>query len=263
MEHRKATSIIIAVCNQLAYTKLAVRSILENTTVPFEFIVVDNNSRENVKEFFHALKAKADVTYVRNERNLGPIVAINQGISKSRHDYLCAIHNDVIISEHGWLDKILSVLETDPNIGIAGLAGRKEIYRNGSMNEASLKHNLQNEDLNEPMREEVSDVAVVDGMCIVFRKALLRKIKGFDEIYGYMHCYDLDISLQAIEAGFRNVVVKTEAMHIGNGGITRKTRDYKKLVKDDSGLLKKNCKIFSRKWTHLLPLNVDRRGQIP
>jgi GT2 family glycosyltransferase len=88
------------------------------------------------------------------------------------------------------------------------------------------------------------------------RRQMLEKVKGFDETYGYMHCYDLDISLQSIEAGFKNIAVKVEAMHIGNGGITRKTREYKELVRDDYGLLKRNCKIFSRKWRHLLPVKI-------
>jgi hypothetical protein len=71
-----------------------------------------------------------------------------------------------------------------------------------------------------------------------------------------MHCYDLDMSLQSIRAGFKNVVVRIEAMHIGNGGRTRRTPEYRALVKDDYGLLKKNCRIFSKKWADMLPLKV-------
>ena len=81
-------------------------------------------------------------------------------------------------------------------------------------------------------------------------------IGGLDETFGYMHCYDLDLSLQSRSAGFRNVVVKVAAMHIGNGGMTRKMREYRDLVKDDYGLLKKNCRILSKKWARLLPVKV-------
>ncbi len=257
MGQNKKISIIIAVCNQLAYTKLAVRNVLENTVVPFELIIIDNGSRADVKDYFDSLKDKVDILYQRNEKNLGPIVAINQGIGLSRCDYICVMHNDVIIFEKGWIEKITSIMEEDRNIGIAGLAGRKEIYKNGSVNETSLKHGLQNEHLNPVMSEEVSEVAVVDGLCFVMARRMLEKVSGFDETYGYMHCYDLDMSLQSIGAGFKNVVVKVEAMHINNGGITRKTDDYKRIVKDDYGLLKRNCRIFSRKWSRMLPLNIE------
>jgi GT2 family glycosyltransferase len=166
------------------------------------------------------------------------------------------MHNDVIIREDGWLAKILNIMDNDPKIGIAGLAGRKEIYNTGCVNESSLKHNLQNEDLNAPMTEDVAEVAVVDGLCFFMRKEFLERVKGLDETYGYMHCYDLDISLHSIEAGYRNVVVKVSAMHLGNGGMTRKLAEYKDLVKDDYGLLKKNCRILARKWRHILPLKI-------
>lgn len=256
MERREGVSIIIAVWNQLGYTKLTTESILKNTRPPFELIIIDNASTQDIKGYFDSLRDKADIHYIRNDKNLGPIRAINQGIRQAKYDYVAVIHNDVVIMEDGWLDKIVGVMKDDILIGIAGLAGRKEIYKTGSVNEDSLKHNLQNENLNPPMAENISDVAVVDGLCFVMNKRFLDKVKGLDENYGYMHCYDLDISLQSIEAGFKNVVVKVEAMHIGNGGRTRVTREYKDLVKDDYGLLKKNCRIFSEKWRNMLPLKI-------
>lgn len=257
MAPSKRVSIIIAVWNQLAYTKLAVESIQKNSAPSlFELIIIDNGSRPDVRAHFDSIKDTIDINYIRNDENLGPIRAINQGIAVSKYDYIAVMHNDVIILENGWLEKIIAVMDNDPKIGIAGLAGRKEIYKEGRVNEESLKHNLQNEDLNPPMEEELAEVAVVDGLCFVIKRELLERIKGLDETYGYMHCYDLDISLQSIEAGFKNVVVKVEAMHIGNGGMTRKTREYKELIRDDYGLLKRNCKIFSRKWRHMLPLKV-------
>lgn len=250
-------SIILAVWNQLCYTKLAVDSILKNSDSPFELVVVDNGSKPEMKEYFDSLKGTIAVTYIRNEKNLGPIRAINQGIKAAKYDYVMAMHNDVIIMEKGWLRKISAVMDADPLIGIVGLAGRQEIYKTGCVNEESLKHNLQNEDLNAPMGEEAAEVAVVDGLCFVMRRSLIEKIGGLDETFGYMHCYDLDLSLQSRNAGFRNVVVKVAAMHIGNGGMTRKMREYKDLVKDDYGLLKKNCKILAKKWAHILPLKVN------
>ena len=106
------------------------------------------------------------------------------------------------------------------------------------------------------MKEEISEVAVLDGLFFMMRQELLDKIKGLDEAYGYMHCYDLDVSLKSIEAGFKNVVVNIEAMHVANGGMTRGQSEYKSVVKDDYGLLKRNCRILAEKWRHLLPLKV-------
>lgn len=254
---RKGCSIILAVWNQVGYTKLAVDSILKNTRMPYELIIVDNGSKPAIREFADSLRDKIDLRYMRNEKNLGPIRAINQGLKAARYDYIVVMHNDVVIFEDDWLGKIVTAMDADPGIGLAGLAGRKEIYKNGCVNEASLKHSLQNEeDLAPAMEEDVSEVAVLDGLCFIIKRGLLDRISGLDETYGYMHCYDLDLSLQSIQAGYKNVVVKVEAMHVGNGGRTRNMKGYREIVKDDYGLLKKNCKIFARKWAHMLPVKV-------
>lgn len=250
-------SIIMVVWNQMGYAKLAVDFLLKNSPpTPFELVIVDNGSKPDVKAYFDHIKDKADVNYIRNEENMGPIRGINQGIKASRYDYMAVIHTDVLMLEAGWLEKIISIMEKDPAIGIAGIAGRQEIYSTGCVNEESLKHNLQDDDLNEPMTEEMSEVAVIDGLCFVMSRELIKRIGGLDESYGYMHCYDLDVSMQSIAAGFKNVVIKVPALHLANGGMTRKTRAYKAIVKDDYGLLKKNCKIFARKWRHMLPVKI-------
>jgi GT2 family glycosyltransferase len=250
-------SIVMAVWNQLPYSKLAVESILKTKDLtPLELVIIDNGSKDDVKAYFDSLQDRIAVKYIRNSRNLGPIIAINQGIKYAGYKYVMVMHNDVLLLENGWPKKIVDAMENDSSIGIAGLAGRKEIFKTGCVNEDSLKHNLQNEDLNPPMTEEISEVAVVDGLCFVMRREFLDKTKGLDESYGYMHCYDLDISLQSIALGYKNIVLRIEAMHIGNGGITRKTREYKELVRDDYGLLKRNCRILARKWRHLLPLKI-------
>ena len=254
---KKGASIIIAVWNQLGYTRLAIDSILKNTRAPFELVIVDNGSKPNVKAFFDSIKTGADINYIRNETNVGPIRAINQGLRAAKYPYAIVIHNDVVIFEKGWLGKMVTVMENDPGIGMSGLAGRKEIFKNGCVNEATTKHNLQNEeDLGPAMSEDVAEVAVIDGLCFMIRRELLEKVKGLDEAYGYMHCYDLDMSLQSIAAGYKNVIVKIEAMHVGNGGRTRNMKGYREIVKDDYGLLKKNCKILSEKWRHILPVKV-------
>lgn len=251
-------SIVIAVWNQLGYTKLAVDFIIKNSAgTPFELIIVDNGSRPDVRAYFDSIKDKAAIQYIRNEENLGPIRAINQGIRAAGYDVIIVIHNDVLILDDQWLKKIISLFKGDPGIGVVGLAGRKEIFKTGCVNEESLKHSLQDDDLNAPMQEDVSEVAVIDGLCFAMRRELINKIGGLDETYGYMHCYDLDVSLASRSAGFRNVVAGIPALHLANGGMTRKTRDYKKLVKDDYGLLKKNVKILAHKWRDMLPLKVD------
>ncbi|OGW75380.1 MAG: hypothetical protein A2Z72_02915 [Omnitrophica bacterium RBG_13_46_9] len=282
--------VIIPVCNMFAYTRLCLEKLIENTLVPFDLIIIDNGSTDRTGEFFSGFAASAvsrsqiiqrlsfgsaicareteaqrcnadspevRIEYIKNEKNVGPIFAYNQGIRIGRSKYVCMMHNDVLIFERGWLGKILDVMESDRDIGIVGLAGRKRINKKGLVDELSLVHNLQNEHLNVPMRSHSEDVAVIDGLCFIARRKILERTGGLNEDYTYMHCYDLDISMASRDLGYRNVVVNVEAMHVSNGGVTRRAKDYKALVRDDYKLLNVNYKKFREKWKRLLPVAVD------
>ncbi len=253
---REGVSIVIAVCNMLGFTRLCVDYIRKNTTIPYELVIVDNGSTDGTREYFMQLSREMDVRYIRNEKNVGPIIAVNQGIGASKYDYICQIHNDVVIFERGWLRRIVSVMKSDPTVGIACLAGRQYIRRNCSCDEDTLKHNLLSIGLNEAMKEEVADVAVIDGLCFVFSKRLVEAIGMLDETYGMMHFYDMDFSLASIKAGYRNVAVNVLAFHVGNGGTTRRSDYYKRLIPNDLKLYNRNSKIFKRKWRDMLPCDV-------
>ena len=256
-------SIVIAVCNMLGFTRLCIDYIRKNTVVPYELIIVDNGSTDGTQEYFRELAKELDVNYMRNEKNLGPIVAINQGIKMSKYEYICQMHNDVVVFEKGWLEKIVSNMEQDPNIGIVCLAGRQYIRRNCSCDEESLKHNLLSIGLNEPMKAVVEDIAVIDGLCFVFTRKLTEKIGLLDETYGMMHFYDMDFSLASLKAGYRNVAINVLAFHVGNGGTTRRSDYYKQLIPNDLKLYNRNSKIFKRKWKDMLPYDARKNTPKP
>ena len=254
----KGVSIVIPLCNMLGFTRLCIDYIRKNTIMPYELVVVDNGSIDGSQEYFEELSNELDVKYLRNETNLGPIVAINQGIREAKYEYISQIHNDVVIFEKGWLEKIVSIMESDSNIGIACLAGRQYIREDCSCDEKTLKHNLLSIGLNEPMKNVVEDVAVIDGLCFVFTKRLVKEIGFLDETYGMMHFYDMDFSLRSLKAGYRNVAINVLAFHIGNGGATRRSDYYKRSVPNDLKLYNKNSKIFKRKWKDMLPYDVRK-----
>lgn len=254
----KGVSIVIAVCNMLGFTRLCIDYIRKNTVLPYELVIVDNGSTDGTREYFEELSKELDVRYLRNETNLGPIIAVNQGIKASKYEYICQMHNDVVIFERGWLKRILSIMESGPKIGIVCLAGRQYIRGNCSCDEETLKHNLLSIGLNKPMKSTAEDIAVIDGMCFIFTKRLVDEIGLLDETYGMMHFYDMDFSLSSIKAGWRNVAVNVLGFHVGNGGTTRRSDYYKQLVPNDLKLYNRNSKIFKKKWKDMLPYDVRK-----
>lgn len=66
----------------------------KNTTMPFELIVIDNNSRDGSAEFFESKGA----IVIRNRANYSYPVCQNQGIKAAKYDLLVFMNNDIIVS---------------------------------------------------------------------------------------------------------------------------------------------------------------------
>ena len=98
-------SIITSVHNQLDMNKLFYETLQQNTSLPFELIIVDNNSTDGSREFF---RDKADKV-VANEKNYSYPYCQNQGIAVAQYDYVAFFNNDIIVSKE-WDKKILQIM---------------------------------------------------------------------------------------------------------------------------------------------------------
>jgi GT2 family glycosyltransferase len=87
-------SIITAVYNQRAMNEICWEQLRENTSNPFELIIVDNGSTDGSDGFFESVGARV----IRNDANYSYPHCQNQGIAAARHDWLAFLNNDVIVS---------------------------------------------------------------------------------------------------------------------------------------------------------------------
>ena len=119
-------SIIIPCFNAVEYTKQCIESILQQTNMSYELILINNGSSDGTKEYFKILKKKLKpneklqkIIIVQAEKNLGVAKALNLGISKSIGKYICYLNNDVIVTKD-WLKKLVNVSKSDKKIGAVG-----------------------------------------------------------------------------------------------------------------------------------------------
>ncbi|MDD6209355.1 MAG: glycosyltransferase [Bacteroidales bacterium] len=99
-------SIITTVYNQLGMNKLFLEYLEKNTTVPYELIIIDNNSEDGSGEFF---KGRDNVVVIRNDGNYSYPYTQNQGIKAAKYDILAFFNNDIIVSKN-WDVHLLEVL---------------------------------------------------------------------------------------------------------------------------------------------------------
>ena len=123
-------SIIIPVYNQIHYTYACLESILEFTKdVTYEVIIADDVSTDATKDL--GLYSE-NLVISRNSENQGFLRNCNQAAAKAKGRYLMFLNNDTKVTE-GWLSSLVSLLASDPSIG---MVGSTLVYPDGRLQEA-------------------------------------------------------------------------------------------------------------------------------
>lgn len=193
-------------------------------------LIVDNGSVPPVRDWLKGL-TEGDIV-IRNGLNEGVMPALNQAwqVLKDQTDYIFYTHNDVLIHEPNWGVKLNRLLETTEDVGVAGFYGAKgigtgDIYRSSYVMQQLVRvENVSScikmdaaihgfRDIRGGL--EVEDVAVMDGFSLIIKTELLNKLGGFDRTYPVHHNYDNDICLESLDKGYRNVVFRFDAEHLG------------------------------------------------
>jgi len=244
------TSIVLVVYNQLALTRACLES-LRSTTRPFELCVVDNASSDGTESFFREWAAGTPLRYHRNADNVGLIRALNQGAGLAGGDRLCFLHNDIVMREPLWLERLEAAVDGPGRVGLAGLYGVRRLRRDGRYAGRTIVHALEGQ---ATLRRPVTEVAAVDGVCLFLPRAILDAVGGFDEGYGFFHGYDRDLSFAVREAGWRCAVVDAPFLHRGGG--TRTGEGAPVAAPEDLAQRRAALARFARKWRHRLPCDV-------
>ncbi|GAA4781399.1 glycosyltransferase family 2 protein [Olivibacter ginsenosidimutans] len=116
-------SIITTIHNQLAMNRLFYKYITKYTDLPYELIIIDNNSTDGSAEFFE----DKGVTVIKNPHNYSYPYTQNQGIKIAKGQYLAFLNNDLIVSKD-WASRILAIMQ-QKQIEIASFASNDFLER--------------------------------------------------------------------------------------------------------------------------------------
>jgi O-antigen biosynthesis protein len=245
-----ATSVVLVVYNQLALTRACLES-LRPTGRPFELCVIDNASSDGTEGFFREGGPGIPLRYHRNRENVGLIRALNQGARLAGGERLCFLHNDTVMREPRWLERLEAAVDGPRRVGLAGLYGVRRLRRDGRYVGRTIVHALEGQ---ATVRMPLTEVAAVDGVCLFLPRTVLDAVGGFDEGYGFFHGYDRDLSFAVREAGWRCAVVDAPFLHRGGG--TRSGPDAPVAAPEDLAQRRAALARFARKWRHRLPCDV-------
>ncbi len=223
---RNLTSIVIAVYNQLAYTKQCWEAIRKHTSLPFELIIIDNASTDGTGDFLRSINA----LLITNHTNNGCAGAWNQGVRASRGDKIVIMNNDVLVTP-GWIEALIQFMEKTGH-GIVS----------PSVREGALNYDLITYSRNFTKLCVQASRPQALGLCMLVRRSVFDKIGLFDEQFFVGH-EDTDFIWRCKQAGFTVGMTGSAFVHHFSG-VTQK--QIKAAGRSDYG--KSNADKFFKKW---------------
>ncbi|PLT27789.1 glycosyltransferase family 2 protein [Peribacillus deserti] len=113
-------TVLMPVFNGEKYLKQAIDSILSQTYKNFEFLIIDDGSKDKSIKIIKKYKDPR-IRLVRNKKNIGLIKTLNKGLSLSRGKYIARMDcDDISLPER--LEKQVEFMEQHPDIGVCGTA---------------------------------------------------------------------------------------------------------------------------------------------
>ena len=109
-------SILMPVYNAEKFIKKTIVSVLSQSFVDFEFIIVDDGSIDNSFEIISSFKDER-IKYFRNERNSGIVFSLNKALEIAKGEYIARIDADDICTEDR-LKLQFDFLEENKNVGV-------------------------------------------------------------------------------------------------------------------------------------------------
>lgn len=111
-------SVVMAVYNGEKYLREAIDSVLTQTFVNFEFIIINDGSSDGSLSIIHSYSDKR-IKLINNDGNKGLIYSLNIGIEISLGKYIARMDaDDICLAER--FQKQFEYLELHPNIGVIG-----------------------------------------------------------------------------------------------------------------------------------------------
>ncbi len=242
-------SIVIPVYNHAAHTLACLRALAAHPPqVACEILVVDDGSSDETVQWMPQVQG---LRYEVRAANGGFIEACNDGVARSRGDYVVLLNNDTV-PQPGWLDALMETFGTTP---AAGLVGSQLLYPDGRLQESggvvfsdgSAWSYGRFESPDDPRYSALRDADYCSGAALMLPRALWDQLGGLDTRYRPAYYEDTDLAFAVRAAGYR-VLVQPASRVVHDEGTSNGT--------DTGSGIKayqvRNRGVFAAKWAQVL-----------
>lgn len=144
--------------------------------------------------------------------------AYNRGLKQAKNDIVVFCHDDITIETKQWGKKLLRTLEKNPEYGIIGVAGTKELPSSGKWWENNRKmygrvsHTWEGKtwlsSYSDDLGKDIEETVIVDGVFFAIDKSKIKK--EFNEEVSGFHFYDVTFCfenyLEGVKIGVSTVI---------------------------------------------------------
>lgn len=234
-------SILVVSYNTRAMTLDCLRSVIDQTTVPYELIVLDNASADGSAAAI--AEAWPEMTVIASPDNLGFARGNNVAAQRARGRYILLLNPDTLVLEQA-VDRIVAFAERTPQ---ARIWGGRTLSGDGSLNPTSVfgdqtlwslfcrasglalafpRSTLFNPELyGDWQRDDERDVDVVMGCFFLIRRDLWEELGGLDPTF-VMYGEEADLCRRARARGAQpRMTPEATIVHFHGASSTRADRE--------------------------------------
>lgn len=110
-------SVVIPTYNHESYVYDSVMSVVSQSTLPLEIIIVDDGSTDKTVEICRKISLQYPFVHIFEQENKGAHNAINRGVGLARGKYIAILNSDDLFLSHK-LETCAELIEKNPNVEV-------------------------------------------------------------------------------------------------------------------------------------------------
>lgn len=175
-------SVIMPAYNAEKYIAEAIDSILGQTYGDFEFIILNDCSKDRTEEIILSY-TDPRIVYLKNEKNMGVAATLNRGLSAAKGEYIARMDaDDISLSMR--FEKQVAYLDENPKIAVLGcnvecFEGGKILSTGGSSSDPVQ------------MRVDMFFACGLAHPSVMTRRAVIGELGGYDPEFEGLEDYEL------------------------------------------------------------------------
>jgi GT2 family glycosyltransferase len=224
-------SVIIIGFNSANYIARCVESVLIQTGVTCETIVVDNASTDGTLAKLNNLKCKV----ITSDKNLGFGPGNNKGFSVSTGRYVFLLNADAWLMKKDDLAKLCQKMDSEPKWG---MAGTKVLSLDGSVQCLPDVQYPAQRHVHRDFSKLPGKIAWILGASMFVRREIYQKLGGFDPEFFPAYSEETDFCLRVRELSYEiGYIPEVAVTHVG-GSSENLSDPYESSMRKLRGLLK-------------------------